>query len=92
MTGIESNPPPGSADSGGIANRRHNHEIRVIFEEAYVVALPFIDPRQGWGGQSMARHAYPALMEAFPKLTTQDLTYLVPALERVFKERSKANP
>jgi hypothetical protein len=60
--------------------------------DAYAVALPFIDPKKGWGGQSMARHAYPALMEAFPKLTPQDLAYLVPALERVFKERSKANP
>lgn len=71
-------------------DRRINTYLREIFDEAYVLVLPFIDPQQGWGGQPMTRHAYPALREAYPKLAMQDLAILVPALERVFKERSRA--
>lgn len=71
-------------------NRRVNGYIRDIFEDAYVLALPFIDPGQGLNGRAMVRHAYPALKEAFPRLATQDLAILVPALERVFRERSKS--
>lgn len=66
-----------------------NTYAREIFEEAYILVLPFIDPLQGWDGQAMTRHAYPALREAYPRLALQDLAILVPALERVFKERSK---
>jgi hypothetical protein len=80
------------SSEGGTVDRRQNNEIRARFETAYTMVLPFLDPKQGLGGKSMARHAYPVLKEAFPHLTMQDLTYLVPALERVFKERSKTSP
>lgn len=71
-------------------DRRANAYLRSIFEEAYTMASPFLDPKHGWGGRPMIRHAYPALHEAFPQLTSQDIALLVPALERVFIERSKA--
>ncbi len=70
--------------------RRQQHHIRDIFEQAYQIALPFMDPGQGWGGQAMARHIYPALREAFPMLAMQELAILVPALERVFEHRRKS--
>lgn len=80
-----------SAGQGTVTQERREYPyLRQIFEEAYLIALPFIDPKQGWGGQAMTRHAYPALQEAFPKLALQDLAILVPALERVFKERNRA--
>ncbi len=69
--------------------RRVHAYMRDIFEEAYVIALPFIDPQQGWQGRPMTRHAYPALKEAFPRLDMQDLAILVPALERVFHARAR---
>ncbi len=75
--------------SSGSDDRRQYHYLRDIFEDAYRMVLPFIDPKQGWGGLAMTRHAYPVLQEAYPKLTMQDLAILVPALERVFKERNK---
>lgn len=78
-------PKPASTND----DRRVNSYIREIFEEAYVLVLPLVDPKQGWAGQPMTRHAYPALHEAFPRLDMQDLAILVPALERVFRERSK---
>lgn len=68
--------------------RRHLH-LRDIFEDAYTFCLPFIDPKQGWGNQAMTRHAYVALHEKYPELTLQEVAILVPALVRVFGERSK---
>ena len=73
------------------ADRRQHQNIRDLFEQAYIIATPFIDPKLGFGGIAMTRHAYPALMEAFPSLTMQDLSIMVPALERVFKERNRAS-
>lgn len=91
MASIVSGQPSGSSPEGGSPEDRRRHfQLREIFEDAYKIALPFIDPGQGWHGQAMTWHAYPALMEAFPRLTTQDLALLVPALERVFKARSTA--
>lgn len=87
MIGIDSQQQPES--SSGDEDRRQQHQVRGIFEEAYKIALPFIDPNQGWGGQAMTRHAFPALQEAFPSVAMQDLAILVPALERVFRERNK---
>lgn len=89
MTSIVNGRPSEShLESGGQGDRRRHLQLREIFENAYRVALPFIDPGQGWHGQAMTRHAYPALKEVFPNLTMQDLAILVPALERVFKARS----
>lgn len=88
MIGNDKDTPSGQAQAD--ESRRVHAYVREIFEEAYVLVLPFIDPKQGWGGQPMTRHAYPALKEAYPRLAMQDLAILVPALERVFKERSKA--
>ncbi|HEY3326065.1 MAG TPA: hypothetical protein VGK14_02720 [Novimethylophilus sp.] len=87
MIGNDKDTPSGQAQAD--ENRRVHVYVREIFEEAYALALPFIDPKQGWGGQPMTRHAYSALREAYPRLAGQDLAILVPALERVFRERSK---
>ncbi|MCX7626894.1 MAG: hypothetical protein N2Z69_00530 [Methylophilaceae bacterium] len=80
----QSNPPSMQPDH----ERRTHYHLREVFEQAYEVALPFLDPAQGWGGRPLLRHAFPALHEAFPFLTAQDLAILVPALERVFRERN----
>lgn len=80
-----------TVDGAQADDRRAHFHLRSIFEEAYTLALPFLDPKQGWGGKPMIRHAYPALREAFPQLTAQDVSMLVPALERVFIERNKAH-
>lgn len=76
--------------AGAAGERRAHVDIRVIFEDAYSVALPFLDPAQGLGGISLQHHVYVVVHETYPDLTNQQLGMLVPALERVFKERSKA--
>lgn len=78
-----------TSGSGNLEKRNQYPHLREFFEDAYRLVLPFIDPSQGWGGLPMTRHAYPALKEAYPSLTTQDVAILVPALERVFRERNR---
>lgn len=75
--------------AGATRERRAHIDIRVIFEDAYSIALPFLDPEQGLGGISLQHHVYVVVHEAYPDLTNQQLGMLVPALDRVFKERSK---
>ena len=63
--------------------------LKEIFDEAYSVALPYIDPQQGFGGKALIRHAYIVLHERFPELLPQSLSILVRALETVFKFRTQ---
>lgn len=70
-------------------NRRRHLHLREIFEQAYQMCLPYIDPKRGWGNQPMTRHAYVALHDKYPELSIQEVSILVPALVRVFNERSK---
>lgn len=70
--------------------RRQHLYLREIFEDAYRLSLPFIDPALGYRGVSLGHQAYVALHEAYPDLTQSQLAVLVPALERVFRERQRA--
>jgi hypothetical protein len=78
-----------ASESDKLTDLRLHPHLRDFFEEAYLIALPFLDPKLGWGGQPMTRHAYPALQEAFPDFDMQDISILVPALTRVFHERNR---
>lgn len=71
--------------------RRTNPVLRDIFEDACAIATPFIDPAKGIGGIAMTRHAYVALHERFPELTSQNLSILVHAVERTVIMRLRAN-
>ena len=70
-------------------NRRRHHHLREIFEQAYQICLPYIDPKQGWNNQPMTRHAYVVLHQKYPELSMQEVSILVPAMVRVFSERCK---
>ena len=71
--------------------RRANITVREVFEEAYTVALPFIDPDQGVGGKALTRHAFIVLHERFPDISTQNMSILVHAIERTFVVRTRTN-
>lgn len=62
--------------------------LKEIFDEAYLIALPYVDPAQGLGGSAYTRHAYIVLRERFPGLLPQCLSILVRAIERVFNVRT----
>lgn len=70
-----------------LPERRNNPQIREVFEEAYIIALPYIDPAQGIGGIALTHLAFVVLREHYPELATQDLSILVRALESSFKSR-----
>ncbi len=67
--------------------RRQNLELRDIFEDACRIAAPFLDPANGIAGTPMTRHAYVAIHEHYPQLSTQKLSLLVHAVERTVTMR-----
>lgn len=75
---------------GILLERRQHFYIREIFEDAYRIALPFLDPKQGVGGVSLEHHVFVVLHETFPSLNQSHLSILVNALERIFHERNQA--
>lgn len=68
--------------------RRIHLDLREIFEEAYLLVLPFLDPVQGFGRQPLIRQAYIRIHETYPELTPQEVAILVPALQRVYHVRT----
>jgi hypothetical protein len=60
--------------------RRTRPYLRDIFERAYEVACPLLDPEQ---------NLHTTGSDNFPELHQQDVAILSVAIERVFNERSK---
>lgn len=73
-------------------DRRGNPELREIFEQAYSLIEPFLDPGSSWGGQAMQHMALRALRDNFPQLNMDQAHVLVVAAARVFRERRDGAP
>ena len=84
MTG--SNDKEAAAKHDG-AERRTNPHLREIFDQAYRVVYPMLDSQQTAGSAHFLRVV---LHDAFPDLHLQDISILSVAIERVYRERSKA--
>lgn len=69
--------------------RRHNHRLRDLFEEAYERVLPCLDPRQTWGRVPLEHLAFRMLREAYPDLFPQEIHALIRASVRVCRERMR---
>ena len=82
-----SNEKEAAAKHDGTERRTHPH-IREIFEQAYQVACPMLDPQQTAGSAHFLRVV---LHDAFPDLHPQDISILSVAIERVYRERSKSD-
>jgi len=67
--------------------RRARPHLREVFEEAYRVASPMLNSQQTAGSAHFLRVV---LHDAFPDLHLQDISILSVAIERVYRERSKA--
>lgn len=70
--------------------RRTNPHLREVFEHAYEVALPLLDPKQNLHSGGSVHFLRVVLHDAFPDLHQQDVAILSVSIERVFRERSKA--
>ncbi len=77
--------------SGGYGGteRRTNPHLREVFDRAYEIALPILDPQQGVSASGAAHFLRIVLHDAFPHLHQQDLAILCVALQRVFRERNR---
>jgi hypothetical protein len=80
---------------GGTGNdndRRVQHNLRRIFEEACRITSPFFDPAQSWGGSSLTMYARQTLREAYPELTQQEIAILFSGVTRFHKDTAKKIP
>jgi hypothetical protein len=82
-----SNDKEAAAKHEGTERRTHPH-LREVFEQAYRVASPMLDSQQTSGSAHFLRIV---LHDAFPDLHLQDISILSVAIERVYRERSKAD-
>lgn len=71
----------------GQNERRQNPELRSLFDTAYAMIEPFLDPESGWGGHSLEHLAYRLLRDNFPELSAGDANTLVVAAHRVYIQR-----
>jgi hypothetical protein len=71
--------------------RRTNTKLRELFESAYTMIEPFMDPKSGWGGHSLEHLAFRVLRENFPELSSEEVHVVVAAAHRVFIEKFPAH-
>lgn len=67
--------------------RRQNPGLRALFEEAYALVAPYLDPQQSWGGVPLEHLAFRRLREAYPELSPQEAHLLICAFVRVYRTR-----
>ena len=70
--------------------RRKNISLREVFDPAYALIEPFLDPNAGWGGHSLEHLAFRVLRENFPVLSASEVHVLVVAAHRVYIDRNPA--
>jgi hypothetical protein len=73
----------------GVDDRRVQHNLRLIFENACRITAPFFDPAQSWGGAPLTMYARQALREAYPELSQQEIAILFSGMARFHKGAAK---
>ncbi|HEY0666260.1 MAG TPA: hypothetical protein VGD24_09360 [Gallionella sp.] len=77
-----------SGAAGG-QERRSQHNLRAIFDDACKLTAPFFDTKQSWGGSSLTMYARQALREAYPELSQQEVAILYSGVARFHSEAAK---
>lgn len=80
------------AKPDGVNDRRVQHDLRLIFENACRITAPFFDPAQSWGGSSLTLYARQTLREAYPELTQQEIAILLSGVTRFHQDRVRHTP
>lgn len=70
------------------SERRRNHALREVFDDAYAMIEPFFDPGAGWGGHSLEHLAFRVLRENFPQFSSEEVHAIVVGAHRVYIERN----
>jgi len=69
--------------------RREQHGMRGIFDEACKITAPFFDNAQSWGGVTMVMSARQTLSDRYPDLPKQDIAILFAAVSSRHKTNQK---
>lgn len=78
-------------EAGGANDRRSQHNLRLIFDQACEITAPFFDAKQNWGGSSLTMYARQTLRETFPDLTQQEIAILFSAVLRFYSDHPKSS-
>jgi hypothetical protein len=82
MTAI---PDPDS--SSAFQERRTDHRLREMFDNASSLIAPFFDPANSWGGQTLEFLAFRVLREKYPQISREEVFSFLVAAKRIFAER-----
>jgi hypothetical protein len=68
--------------------RRQNHRLRELFEQAYALIAPFYECDRTWLGQPQTSLAYHTLREQLPELSPAEAHLIVVAVARAWHQRN----
>jgi hypothetical protein len=77
-------------ESNHNTDRRQHYQLRDIFDQAYRVAFPLLDSKQGLQTGGSVHFLHVVLHEEFPDLHQQDIAILSASIQRVFRDRGKS--
>ena len=69
------------------AERRQNSQLRELFEEAYKLIEPFLDPSNSWGGKTLEFLAFRVMREKYPQIGSDEIQVFLSAAKRVHNDR-----
>jgi len=79
---------PALPDDGD--ERRRYHQAREVFEYAFAMLEPMLNPDAGWQGRSLHHVSFNLVSENFPHLGHDEVHALLDAVKRVFGERGSS--
>jgi hypothetical protein len=88
MDKLNSNAGP---ETYAVDDRRTQHNLRRIFDDACRITAPFFDPAQSWGGSSLTMYARQTLRDAYPELTQQEIAILFSGVARFHRVAANNN-
>jgi len=78
-------------DSTIFPERRQQLELREVFDDAYPLVEPFLDPAASWGGQTLEHLAFRVMREHYPRVSGDQIHVFISAAKRVFNEHKALN-
>lgn len=73
--------------SSTLLERRNDHRLREMFDQAYTLIEPFFDPANSWGGQTLEFLAFRVMRENFPQTSREEALVFISAAKHIFAQR-----
>lgn len=78
------NPPASPSHTVLHLDRRANHALRAVVEDASELVLPYLEMRDAVGSEVVESLAYQAVREAYPELRPEDVHRAINAAARSY--------